>query len=96
MTAAAANPGERILEAGRRIYAAHQAETALPHATIGETVCEALMHVVGMGVALASGLGPDGPVIVPEQLAEMFEGAAKYAEQALAEMTAGTTAAAPE
>ena len=86
MTAEAANPnpGERILEAGRRIYAAHQAEKALPHRTAGEAVCEALMTALGGATALASGIG--GP-IDPEQLAVMFEQAADRAEEALAEVT---------
>lgn len=85
-------PGARIVEAGRRIYAAHRAESALAHRTVGEAVCEALMHAVGMGCALTSGLGPDGPVILPAQLAELFEGAADRAEEALAEATGAPAA----
>jgi hypothetical protein len=82
-----AKPPERILEAGRRVYAALQAEKALPHLKSGgETGAEAFIHAAGMAAALANGIA--GPEITAEQLATVFEQAADNAEEALAQLTA--------
>lgn len=84
-----AKPGERILEAGRRVYAALQAEKALPHLKSGgETGAEAFIHAAGMTAALASGFGVSEGGITPEQLATVFEQSADNAEEALAQLTA--------
>lgn len=84
-----ATPAERIVEAGRRVYAALQAEKALPHLkSRGETGAEAFIHAAGMCSALASGFGVDEGGITPEQLATVFEQAAENAEDALAQLTA--------
>lgn len=86
---AEAKPGERILEAGRRVYAALRAEKALPRLKSGgETGAEAFIHAAGMSAALASGFGAGEGGISAEQLATVFEQAAEHAEEALAQLTA--------